>query len=722
MSDMDLIFKKKNDEYKQRLQPIKDYIEQATDIVSRFYNLDKEEATKIVKDIIRKSNFKNPRIKYRERDLNGDTKFTVTTILDYIAYVKNNKDIMVPSFTVYFNPKKKKSLHSEFITANVKRRSKHKKLAFKYKNEGNVALATYHDILQKTMKIFNNSLSGAYASMGTILYNPSAHYSLTSITRCVSGIGNAISESMIAGTRHYRDPDVTLSHLTAIVTGVDIDKIKKVVDKYMLWVPTAKELYNDVILKNIIRYWRDPEKEKVIFEYLEKLNPYERAAIAYHNSLYYLRKYNSDFVRNIIDEFFKYDHIEIKTREEAVEIINNSVDWIHNLVGLIKVDMLEGKGVKPDKLTDEENIEIAKLIVNISDVLLKYKDLIRAFFITEVYPPSIAYIKSMVRDAIVLSDTDSTCGTYQDWVEWYTNGKLVINPKNIGVSGIIMTFNTRVIDHYIKQLGINMNISPDKAGILQMKNEFYWDAFANTDVTKHYFAKTKVQEGNVFPGFGDLEVKGVHLIASQVYYKVRDLSKSMMKDILQNIRDNKKLSLLKYLKQVAEIEQEIINKVYEGSPDVLRLSKIKDANSYTLDENHSPYFHHKLWQRVFQHKYGLVDEPPYMAIKIPTIIKSKKDMNEFIDKHLDPDQQEAIRELMQEANKTEIKTFNLPYMNVREHGIPKELLPVVDVNKIVRDNCNVLYIILSSLGFYLKPETRVIDYLDKDGEGLTDWQ
>jgi len=714
MSDMNLIFKKKDDEYKQRLTPIHDYIEQATDIVSRFYNIDKDKAIEVVKDIIRDSNFKNPKVKYRERDINGDTSFKVTTLLDYIAYIKRHKDIIVPSFTVYFNPKKKKSLHSEFISVNVARRAKHKKLAFKYKNEGNTALATYHNILQKTMKIFNNSLSGAYASMGTILYNPSAHYTLTSITRCVSGIGNAISESMITGTRHYRNPDVTLSHLTAIVTGVDMDKIKEVVDKYELWVPTAKQLFQDVIIRNINRYWRDSEKEITIFKYLDKLNPYERAAIAYHNGLYYLRKYNERFVRQIIDSFFDYNDIKIDNVEQAIDIINNTVDWIKNLVGLIKVDMLEGKGVKPDKLTDEENIEIAKLIVNISNVLLRYKDLIHAFFITEVYPPSIAYIKSMVRDAIVLSDTDSTCGTYQDWVEWYTNGKLVINPKTIGISGIIMTFNTRVIDHYIKQLGVNMNVTPDKAGILQMKNEFYWDAFANTDVTKHYFAKTKVQEGNVFPGFGELEVKGVHLIASQSYYKVRELAESMMKDILQRIRNNKKLSLIKYINQVVEMEKEIVKKVYEGSPDVLKLSKVKDAKSYTLDEYHSPYFHYLLWKKIFEHKYGIVGEPPYMAIKIPTVINSKKDMNEFIEKHLDKDQQEGIRELMKEANKDAIKTFHLPYLNIKEKGIPKEILPVVDVSKIVRDNCNVLYIILSSLGFYLKPDTRVIDYLAEE--------
>jgi hypothetical protein len=71
-------------------------------------------------------------------------------------------------------------------------------------------------------------------------------------------------------------------------------------------------------------------------------------------------------------------------------------------------------------------------------------------------------------------------------------------------------------------------------------------------------------------------------------------------------------------------------------------------------------------------------------------------------------------EFMKKWNKTEIKTFKLPLINVFSKGLPKELLPIIDIDRVVKDNCNVLYMVLASLGFYLKPGMKVIDYLENN--------
>ena len=58
----------------------------------------------------------------------------------------------------------------------------------------------------------------------------------------------------------------------------------------------------------------------------------------------------------------------------------------------------------------------------------------------------------MLRDSIVLSDTDSTCGSYDKWVNWYY-GEDVFHAESIGIAGAIMTINNQIMDHFIKVFG-----------------------------------------------------------------------------------------------------------------------------------------------------------------------------------------------------------------------------------------------------------------------------
>jgi len=717
------VFKLEKDKYTTDIDPINHYIEQASKYIATQNHLPIEEAKKKVKNVLNKlkqeHQIRNPRVRYRERTLDGKIiNNQYTTILGYINYVKQNDDILVPSFTVYFNRKKKKSLHAEFISENIALRSKHKKLAFKYKMDGDKEKSNYHNTLQKSMKIKNNSLSGAYASAGTVLYNPSAHYTLTSITRCVSGIGNAISESMITGNRHYRDPNVTLNHLTAIVTNIDMDNFKQIMDKYELYYPTAEEVLNKVILKSSKYYWRNTYREHRILEFLKRLSPVERAAITYVNDLYQLREFNPEFVRKLLDSIL-FKEAKINTVEQAIEVLKSLEDWIINLLLHLKADIVRGRKYVlegEDKLPDEVIIDLAKAGLNAQRVFHNYKDLIQTLFVTKVFPISIAYIRDMLREVIVLSDTDSTCATYQNWIEWYF-GKPVINSTAIGLTAIVMTFNTQAIDHYIKVLGANMNIGYEGAKNLQMKNEFFWDVFVNTDVSKHYFANVRIQEGNVFKE-PDLEKKGVHLIASYAYQPVRDLAEKMMRDIMDTISRNEKLSLTKYLKQVVEAEQMIIKAIKSGSPNVLKLEKIKEPTAYKAEMDKSPYLQYLLWQDVFADKYGNAPDPTYMAVKIPTIINSKKDMENWLSSLEDQEFTNKFREFMKKYNKTEIKTFKFPLVNLHNKGFPKEIMDIIDIKKVVKDNCNMLYIILNSMGYYVKPNLILSEELPflKDAE------
>ena len=696
-------------EYKRNIDPIKQYME----IVS--FVRDKIKSTKDSRDVIRdyiKDNklYYNPIVKFRERDIEGNLSMKETSLKSYLDYVKDSGNIMVPSGTVYFSPDKKLSLHSEFTVMNTENRSVHKKLAFKHKMEKDWDKFNYHYTIQRSKKIFNNSLSGAYASAGTILNNSSAHYTLTSMTRALSGIGNAVSESIIVGNRHYRDPDVMLNHIATVAKYADIDRIEKVITKYGLTIPTADEAMK-YLLKSSSKYWRDLEKELIIYNLLKSLTGYERAAVIYHINLHAIRVFNEGFMRDTITRFLNYEDQHFNPAE-ANRIIDNASELIRNIAIYSLSDLLKGK--RREDYTDSDLSIIASLILNVTDIMEGLSEIIRAFFITSVFPPNISRIKDMVREAIVLSDTDSTCATYESWPDWYF-GKPVMNSQAVAISSLVLFIVSEVIDHYIKLFGVNLNISYEKAKVLAMKNEFMWDVFVNTNVSKHYFANVTIQEGNIYD-FEDkkltLEKKGVNLIAPNAYGPIRDLVDTMMISIMEDVRSAGKIELTKYLQMVRDAERMLIDKLKSGYPEIFKLEKIKDAKVYKNDVSSSPYFHHLLWNSIFADRYGEAPEPPYIAVKVPVVTDTKAKMNDFLNSIQDQQLANKFRNFLSDHGKTHIGTYRLPLIKVYEKGIPDVLNNWIDVKRVVKDNCKPLYMVLETIGYYIKPDAILIDMED----------
>jgi len=709
MKDVSNIFKHPENEYGITFNPIKDYFDMSGQFVSVMGDMDEETAKQKVKEYIKETKqYNNPKVYFYERDINGNRSKQVDTLSNYISYVTANNKIVAPSFTVYFNTDEKKSLHSNFIEVNTTKRSKHKKEAFRQKMNNNFDMFNYHNTLQKSMKIFNNSLSGAYASAGTVLNNPSAHYTLTSITRCLSGIGNALSESVIAGNKHFRSPDVTLNHLVTLAKDVNRDKIREVIKYYNLHLPTAQDAM-DAILKSSRKYWRDTVKEMVIYNYLKKLDVETRAYITYHNDMFHLRKYNEDLVRTIITDMIEYTVIDAPEEDinEAMKDIN---EWIYNFVMHILSERLKGR--KKDDFTLADKQHIVSIAINLTEKFSYYGNLFKTFIITNVFPVSIGTVKNLVRETIVLSDTDSTCATYSEWVHWYFNGPNY-SAKSIGVTAAVMTIMTQAVDHYIKLFGTNMNIKYKDTNVMEMKNEFFWKVFVNTNVSKHYFADIFIQEGNIFnlDKKKTLEKKGVHLIAPNAYQPIRDLAEKLMIESMETIYNGEKIKLEEYQRMVMEAEALIDSKLSEGSPDVLKLEKIKEAKSYKLEPDKSPYMHHMLWQEVFEEDYGKAPDPTYMAIKFPTVITNKNTMNEFLDSLDNQDFADRFRTFLNDKKKDDIKTFRLPLILIYNSGIPKEILPIIDRKRVILDNCKVLYIVLESLGFYVKDGMTLTEML-----------
>lgn len=679
--------------------PQVEYIQQATIYISKQYNIPIEEAYNKVINVLNTSNLKDPIVKHKRKLDNGDMEIQELPLSNYINSITSANDILVPSFTSYYHPDKMKSIHSIFMDYNTKERSKFKKKAFKLKQENDINGYLFNNVMQKRKKISNNSLSGAYSSKSTILRNPSAHYTLTSITRCVSSIGNAYTESLVAGNKHFRNYDITLNYITTIITNIDKKMVKLCIDKFNLHIPSPDEILS-MILSSSKWYWYDEKLHFKIYNFLTKLNDVEKVSIMYTNDLWHLRMYNETLIKTMIDEII----VKLNTGITDTSIVNSIPQNLEILTKLICSNDIKGMNINYEEIKNTElGMTLLSTMTNVYQMFNKYSFLFKTFLYTEIMPPGISYVKTMFRKCIVLSDTDSTCGSYDIWTNWYND-----NTKQIPVMGVIMTLVGNVIDNSLKTLSKNMNVPKEHQNVLKMKNEFYWPVFINTMVNKHYMSLIDIQEGNVYKE-PDLEVKGVHLIASAADQQVAKQTKNIMLDILYKIRDNQQVSIMDVINKIANLEREIIKRIKDGDITVFKKDTIKDSKAYKLEPHLSPYIYHIMWKDVFSSKYGETEPPSYMVVKIPTTLDSKRKTLEWLETIQDEDIKDRLINFITKYKKDNIGTFRVPYIIASGKGIPIEILNCVDEKRIVQDNLLSGYMILESLGIHKKKDALLID-------------
>lgn len=670
------------------MDPLRDYRNQVTKYLE-IQGYTTEDSERIVKNLM-VDYIQNPKVNYNKKNDKGDMESTETTLTRYLQELSTTEDIIVPSLTTYKNPKEQKSIHAEFMLHNTQQRSKHKKEAFKAKQLNQKQEYIYHDTMQKAMKIFNNSLSGAYASKSTILRNPSAHYTLTSMTRCVSSIGNSVTESLIAGNKYFKTSKHIMNYMLTILTTIPV--IQKIIDKYNLYLPTKEDVL-EMITYSYNNY--KVKLESYIIDFLDKLTKEQLARILYTNDLWHIRKHNDMFIRTMLEKLSK------KTTEPKPWILDKLQDDILTLVKLICHEETKGKHIVPSELKDTDlgNL-LNSTAYNYIESYSEYESFINTFVKTNVFPIGIGEIRDLRRKCIVLSDTDSTCGSYDKWVEWYYK-RLDYSNNTLPLVSVLMTINSQTVEHYLAKFSSNMKIPKENQQVLKMKNEFYWSVFIATNKNKHYFAKAKVQEGNIF-NTPEYEVKGVHLISSATDQYIASKVKLFMQNILNTLDDNNNIKLMDSIEYVISLENEILRRIQTNDYTIFRLDTIKEPAAYKLEDDRSPVLHHNLWLSVFADKYGTPPKLPYYTIKLPTILTTRKLLVIYLEDTQDPILLK-LKDFLSNYRKEALGVIRLPLQVIAEKGIPKELLSIIDYRRVVFDNLTSAYLILEALGIYKKP-------------------
>lgn len=685
--------------YQRRLNPIEDYFRQSALYLHISSGASFEECYTFVKTSIKSGQFplaEDPFVVFFQREDNGDRVKRQQRLSEYIRTIVNSNYILAPSFTCYLPPSVLRSHLSEFVERNKKVRAVAKKAAFVYKAQNKMDLYTIKNNEQTNMKLSNNSVSGAFCTNGCILYNPTAHSTLTSTTRTVSSFGNTTNERIVAGNRHYWSPEIALYNILSIIDNVDFVEFKEAMTLFNLSYPTSDDVI-DCITYSSDFYWKNNKEVHKLKTFVDKLLPIQRAAFVYIGDLFHIRKHNKLFIRSLISALSKKCNNIVENPKSVIKTFTSSE---LNLAYHICFEEMKGK-----EKDDHDKLEAAGVLnllvstaLNIRSVFESYRLFIQAFFLTRAVPPSIAYLKNMVRRSVVVSDTDSTCASYQEWIEWYC-GRVIFDDTSMAVAASVMTIATETIAHVLSLFSANMNVERSKLHAISMKNEFTWLMMTPTDVAKHYFALTAVQEGNVF-AIPEMEIKGVHLKNSSTGGDIIKKARDLMQEISQKIINNETLSLEHYLKETARLEREVTESLLRGDLTYYRKAQIKDKASYKLDESKSPYQMYRFWKDIFEERYGQITPPPYSVIKMPTSIVNKTALAVWIASIEDKSLAERLLRWCQTYNKKTLPTLYIPIDFILTHGLIEEFQRVLDSKRLVLDVLKAHYIILQSIGFY----------------------
>jgi len=678
------------------IDPVANYRRYAEKQISVLTGESPEKVIDIVNKTIGSAGIVNPEIRYFQKDDKTLDTFEKRSDLNSFltSFHKDRSDeILIPTFTT--TSKKEDSLLSGFININLAKRKKDKAIAKEAELVGDEEKATKFNTSQLYWKLTNNSMSGAFASPGTVFTNRSGHNALTSITRAVSSIGNALSESLVAGNHMVFNEEDCIDHMTTILLYVDQDKVKKTCTKFGLKLLTKKDIIG-MYMMPLSTVTRNPiPKGGILERFVDGLSPLELTTIGYTNNIK-----NIFFINPLFGKRWLKNAISrtIKPGVNYLKVLTTSPEWATNLTHIICADQIKGMFVEYDKLDDILLSELGSVCHNVIEEFKHVADIFHTFLLTDVMPPNLVDMKNFTRRTIVLSDTDSTCASYNEWGDYVIGGK-GLTPEKISIAGVVVTILSETLSHYLDLLCVHMNIPKEKFGILAMKSEFIWTAFNLSSKSKHYFANTIFREGGVFDK-PVLEVKGSNLKSSAVPPAFINMAVYMQEEINRKITNNEKLVLEEYLLKLDAMERFTISIISNGEPGLFKRGMMKDAGSYKSEGHKSPYFSHMVWEEVFEDKYTTNMKPPYYFFDIPIKKANKTEFKETLSNFNNEDMSCKLEALLNKYKKEAIGSIKVPVAAMSQYGIPTELLPSIDFRKLLNIILGPVYVTLGSLGIY----------------------
>jgi hypothetical protein len=637
----------------------------------------------------------------------GDRVKKVLPFDTIINKVTSGNHILTPNMVVYTNPDVELSYISGFLSDNRIIRSALKKKGFNAKVNKDEDLRIFCSNGEYNIKIENNSVSGGHSSPHNPLYLKTAHSSLTSTTRTGVSYSNAITEKLIAGNRHYYTESIILENIIAVIRLADLNKLKQVMIKYKMKVPTHQDVLDCIMLncKCYLNYFIIPSSITLLVSNLTGL---ERAAFIYTGDLFQVKKHNPELINNILNELLSEPN-EI-TEQELGYLETFNSDLICSLVSTFTADITSGIQVDTLKETNIKGyLKYYATVKHICTQLNLYKDFYDVIIFNKILPLSIFEFPSSIRRVVMGSDTDSTMWTAQDWVFWYFDNSYTpsavleyLNPKVFSptadkISSFICYINSQAVLHALAMMSKQIGIPDKNLFVFSMKNEYSFKVYMRANRSKHYCSLIDAREGNIYKD-PVIESKGVALKDSKMPKIIMRGLELQIKHLMSTIISGQRITVEPLLHSIANLEHLIMREINGGSLAFYSIKKMSPATAYKKPMS-AVYKYHDLWTKVFIHAYGDAPTIPYTAIKMSVNLNKRQLINWL--SVFDETVKTHFEEWLMDTNTNEMTQLILPVQSI-EQGLPENFIAVLNHRKLIGELMAGFYILLEMLGIYVK--------------------
>lgn len=575
------------------------------------------------------------------------------------------------------------------ITKLQKDRSMEKKARDKFEKGSTEWL--YHNRNQNNKKVVINALYGLFGYTRFRFYNINLAQAVTAMGQNIISTATCAFEDFLADNSKFVSEEECISYINRVCHDAETVDYQEVFDN----IPTPTD--EDLVLRIRNRTYHIPNQEKAefIIQMIQQLSDKEKKLLYYKNNF--------------------------------IEFLN--IPYIHNMLGDI-IDSIEflqlgEMYVFQHQWSDDPKNYLIKCNPGTEEKVKLFLDIIRNFVLsTHQIFDRVRRTKYTEKRSVLYIDTDSNfigLGKYIDYckanyADIYNNEKQY-EYKVVSLITMILSMVIRETYHeFTNSMAINNEYGPR----LNMKNEFLFSLLVFGMVKKRYIGKMIIQEGKLIKdGKGDIEVKGFDFKKAVTKKEIREAIEDIVNETLLDVDQ---IDIKEVYRAADAFKRDIADNIKNGSNIYYKQLSVSKPDKYALPYQNQGICGTLAWNAVMvDSKITLPAEVDMVPITLAEGLTSEKRFREFIE---DPeaffennpkfkikaspmynfmkDYPVEFNLLLDNLMRMTEKEWKKPPAFVAKPryltDIPDWLASIINVDKIISNNVNLINPILQSLG------------------------
>ncbi len=485
----------------------------------------------------------------------------------------------------------------EVVQSFLDNRTKHKKQMFQYP-KGSEEFEKYN-LLQQLDKIDSNGIYGCIGMYTALIYNNNVATSITSQ-------GRALVSSMTLHFEMFLGDNVKFGSLDQVVEFINhvcSERMSRKFNDYIILnhIPTKEECFAKIILDCGYRWIPNDNDLDIIWKIINNLPQEDITRIYYKNNLYEFA--SNTYIMNIIKKMLKDLKRPFYTSSEVPPEIEEDLVYLKDLM----MEYVYYRYMFIDRIDRCDNMIKSITMVSDTDSTIISVDAWYRFVVNQINGEELR-IANYCPDPVLFSKKDED-GNWitKDWLKRVifepkkldynfetdeivemerTNNPDILTPNDnvrysiISIIGFILdnTVNDYMIKFCENTNSVKEPFHSAKECRIFAKNEFLFRRLMMTQVKKNYASLIEVQEGNIVPEDAQLDVKGIEALAKSS--KPLTTRKRLKKILLEDILKAPTIDQLRFIKDIAIFQKEIIISVKEGNREFFKPVTIKSKSAY----------------------------------------------------------------------------------------------------------------------------------------------